>query len=107
MLNILQFLVSSLGICISEESFLTFNPIHLIVPTSDSARGDKSFPISLMVPVDVPGSKTDDPLYTSTFTSFPAMIAAPTSSSESTGWPMSISSEDLGTNRTRPGMNVN
>lgn len=55
-----------------------------------------------MVPVEVPGSKTEDPLNTSTFTSFPAMIAAPTSNSESTGWPMSISSEDFGTNRTRP-----
>lgn len=84
--------------------YLAFDPIHLIVPTSDSAGGDRSFPISLIVPDEVPGSKTDVPLYTSILTSFPAIIAAPTSSSVSTGRPMSISFEDLDTKRTRPGI---
>ena len=74
-----------------------------IVPTSDSASGESSLPTVSISPVGVPGLKTDVPLYISTWTSFPATIAAPTSRSLSAGWPIAISLVFGGTKRTRPG----
>ena len=69
----------------SEHKKLTFSPMQRIVPTSDSERGDRSFPIVSVRDVGEPGSKTDDPLNAVTVTSFPARIAAPTSTFSSVG----------------------
>jgi hypothetical protein len=81
---------------------LTFSPMHRIVPTSDSASGERSLPTVSTFPVGLPGSRTDEPLYVSTLTSFPATIAAPTSRSLSTGWPIVISLVEVGMKRMRP-----
>jgi hypothetical protein len=70
---------------LGEVFRLTFSPMQRIVPTSDAASGESSLPTVSIFPVGVPGSKTDVPLYVSTFTSFPARIAAPTSRSLSAG----------------------
>jgi len=74
-----------------------------IVPTSDSAKGESSFPMTSVLPLGVPGLKTDEPLYVVTWTSFPATMAAPTSSPLSAGCPIKTSLPDLGMKRTRPG----
>jgi len=73
-----------------------------MVPTSDSARGESTFPITSVLPVELPGFKADDPLSTDTSTSFPANVAAPTSTFLSVGSPMRISFPDFGMKRTRP-----
>ena len=71
-----------------------------MVPTSDSARGESTFPITSVLPVELPGFKTDDPLSTDTSTSFPANVAAPTSTFLSVGSPMRISFPDFGMKRS-------
>lgn len=73
-----------------------------MVPTSDSASGESTLPITSVLPVELPGLNTDDPLKTDTSTSFPARVAAPTSTFLSVGSPMRISLPDFGTKRTRP-----
>ena len=73
-----------------------------IVPTSDCASGERSLPTTSVFPVGVPGFKTDEPLYASILTSFPARIAAPTSRSLSAGWPITMWLVDVGMKRTRP-----
>ena len=75
-----------------------------MVPTSDSARGESSFPTVSTFPVGDPGLKTEEPLYASISTSFPATMAAPTSRLASFGCPMTGLVPDLGMKRTRPGI---
>jgi hypothetical protein len=89
----------------ADESGLqrTFKPMQRIVPTSDSARGDSRRAMVSVLPLGSPGLRTDDPVYVSTLTSFPARIAAPTSRSLSAGWPMRMEEEEFGMKRTRPG----
>jgi hypothetical protein len=55
-----------------------------------------------VLPVGDPGKRMEVPENTFTETSFPARVAAPTSTSGFTGSPMSGSSEDLEVKRTRP-----
>jgi hypothetical protein len=81
---------------------LTLRPIHLIVPTSDSANGERILPIVSVFPVGDPGDNIEEPLKTFTSTSFPALVAAPTSRFASTGSPIRGSSEDFGMKRTSP-----
>lgn len=86
---------------------LTFNPIHLIVPTSAADRGDRILEMTSTLSVNDPGSKAEVPLNSLTCTSSPVRTALPTSTSGSTGWPMSTAlSFDFGTNRTSPIMQV-
>jgi hypothetical protein len=82
----------------------TFNPMQRIVPTSSCAKGDKILSIDSVLSVRVPGDRTEDPVNTSTETSFPSRMARPMSRSSCDGSPIRILVEsDLGTNRTRPG----
>jgi hypothetical protein len=78
------------------------SPIHLIVPTSDSVNGERTFPIISVFPVAEPGDNIEEPLNTFTSISFPARVAAPTSIFESTGSPMRVSSDDFEVKRARP-----
>jgi len=90
----------------SNKQRLTFNPIHLILPTSSLVKGLNNLPIVSFFPVASPGLKTDLPLYTLTSTSLPSLVATPTSTSESTGSPRRmVVEEDFGLKRTRPRQN--
>lgn len=57
-------------------------------------------------PVGIPGLKTEEPLYVSTLTSFPARIAAPTSRSLSAGCPIVMPLVEVEMKRKRPGFDV-
>lgn len=73
------------------------------MPTSLSASGESSLPTISVFPVGVPGLNTEEPLYTSISTSFPARVAAPMSSVLLTGCPMRILDDDFDMKRARPG----
>ena len=65
--------------------------------------GEKIRPMVAVFPVDDPGSRIDDPLKTSTVTSFPSRTASPTSIFSSVGWPIKIDDESFfGVNLTSP-----
>ena len=85
------------------QQTLTFNPIHLILPTSSFVNGLRSLPMVSFLPVGSPALSTDLPLKTFTSTSLPSCVATPTSIDESTGSPMRTEDdEDFGWKRTRP-----
>lgn len=81
---------------------LTFNPIHLIVPTSSSAKGLNSLSNSTVSPVFSPGVKTDLPEKTETLIGSELYAATPTSWDGSEGSPMTGVFPDFGMKRTRP-----
>jgi hypothetical protein len=82
---------------------LTLSPIHLIVPTSFCASGDKMRSIDSTSPVSVPGCRTEVPEKMATSTRWPLRTALPTSTSCWTGCPIRMrEGSDDGTNRTRP-----
>lgn len=84
---------------------LTFNPMHRMVPTSDTAKGDRIRSMMALLPVCFPGDKTEDPEKMSTETSWPFRTARPTSILSSDGCPIkTLDASDRGTKRTRPGM---
>jgi hypothetical protein len=66
-----------------KESGLTFNPIHLIVPTSSSANGLNNLPTCATSPVFSPGWRTDEPEKTETLIGSELNEARPTSCSGS------------------------
>jgi hypothetical protein len=87
----------------------TFNPIHLIVPTSRSLNGLKILSTCTFSPVLSPGFKTEVPVNVSTWIASALYEASPTSCDGSHGSPIRGSSSEvvvevfLGMNRTRPG----
>lgn len=85
----------------------TLSPMHLIVPISSCASGDKTLSIASVFPVFSPGLSADLPLKISTRTSFPARSAAPTSTAPSAGCPRRMAELlDFGMKRTRPVVGV-
>lgn len=68
----------------------TFNPIHLIVPTSSLPNGLNTLLTSSSLPVRAPASSTDVPEYTCTRTFSLLYSARPTSCEEETGSPMAM-----------------
>lgn len=88
---------------------LTFNPIHLIVPTSRSLNGLKILSTCTFSPVLCPGFKIEVPVNVSTWIGSALYEASPTSCDRSQGSPITMVGSDeeifasLGMNRTRPG----